>query len=275
MRSHLIPRIMNGLHTITLMALIGLLSWGLAQAILGTRITIIMITIATLAVVLRVHRGRSFFKRHLRGQKISRKDYAPLHDMVADLSRRAHLRRAPDLWYTPGKVPNAHAVGTRRHGAIAFSEGLISSLTLDEFTGVIAHEIAHISHGDLWIMHMASAMGRAFSRILRFGTALLVLATPLILAGYIPIPWVILAVIFGYQATITALVRSLSRVREFEADRAAAQITGNPDALISALTRLHQMSPDRIVDKIWPVSLFTSHPLLTDRIARLERLRMP
>lgn len=272
MRSHLVPCAMNWLHTITLMALIGLLSWGVAHALFGPRITAVLILIAVIGIMLRVRGGRAALRRRMGGRRLAADELEAFHEMVAGLARRAGLRRPPELWYTPSGVPNAHAVGTRRRSAIAISDGLIHALEPREIAGVIAHEIAHIAHGDLWIMQTAEAMSRALSWILRLAKFFLLLAFPFVLSGAVPFSWKVPAIVFGYQFLMMALVSAVSRVREFEADRGAAAIVEDPAAVLATLERMGRIAPARLRDRLWPFSLFNSHPTPAERIARLRRV---
>lgn len=273
MRSHFISRAMNWLTTVALLALIGVLSWGVAHEILGLRVTGVIIVISVLAMIYRVLGARGLVRRQMGGRRIEANELEELHDLVARLSRAAGLRRKPELWYTPDSRPNAHAFGTRSRSGIAVSDGLLRLMEPREIAGVVAHEVAHIAHGDLWIMQGALAMSRALHRMMRLGKILLVLVVPFVLLGVAPVPWEFILAIFGYQAVMTALVRTVSRIREFEADRGGAAITGDPGALLSALKRMTEISPPRLRDRLWPFTLFNSHPSLADRETRLLRMK--
>lgn len=273
MRTHLAPRVMNWLHTAALLAMMGVLSWGVAYFILGPRVTTVVVAISLASMVFRVWGARSVLRREMGARKLASNEIEHIQDLVAKLSRSAGLRRTPELWYSLDASPNAYALGTRRRSFIAISDGLLYALEPREIAGVIAHEVAHIAHGDLWILHGAQAMARALSGMMRLGTVLCLLMIPFVLADMISFAWEIPAAIFGYQAMMTGFVRAVSRVREFEADRGAAAITGDPEALISGLERMNEISPPRLRDRLWPFSLFNSHPSTVDRVTCLLRIK--
>ncbi|WP_372675332.1 M48 family metalloprotease [Aquicoccus sp.] len=74
---------------------------------------------------------------------------------------------------------------------------------------------------------------------------------------------------------MSGLVSTVLRVREFEADRAAAVMMGTPEDLVSALERLARIAPDKAISRIWPFSIFSSHPAFADRITNLRRMKIP
>ena len=261
------------LHTVALLLLMGALSWGIAYAILGPRITLVMIAVSLVAIVFRVGGGRSVFRAGMGGRRITPNECRPVHRMADRLAEAAGLIRKPELWYIPDARPGAFATGAGRGRAIAVSDGLLRLFEPREIAAVIAHEMAHVAHGDTWIMQAAEAMGNALWWMLRLGLFLLVLALPFFLMTPTGAPWDLLVAIPGYQILMTGLVSAVSRVREFEADRGAAAITGDPEALVSALDRLGRTAPSRWRDRVWPFSLWSSHPSLDDRMARLRRMK--
>lgn len=275
MRSHFIPCAASWLLTAAFLAVMGILSWGVAHLILGRWITLILLALSLLSMAIHVFGAQRTLRRQLGARKLASGELVDIQDVIARLARAAGLRRAPELWYTPSADPNAHASGTRRRGFIAVSDGLLRTLSSRELVGVIGHEIAHIAHNDLWIMQGAEAMRRALSGVLRLAVTLFIPLLPVVFVVGVMPPWSLVCAALGYQIVMTALVQAISRTREFEADRVAALITRDPEALIASLENMTRASPPRWRNRIWPLTLFNSHPLIEERVGRLRRISIP
>ena len=85
--------------------------------------------------------------------------------LMEDIARRADLPAVPALYYVPSPLINAFAVGNRRQAAIALTHGLLEQLPPRELAGVLAHETAHIVHGDLRVMGLADYVSRFDQRV--------------------------------------------------------------------------------------------------------------
>ena len=192
-----------------------------------------------------------------------------LRRILSDLAARAGLSVVPALHVVRQSAINAFAVGSRDHAAIALSDGALRQLSSDQLAAVLAHEVAHVAHGDTGLMRFSSIVAQATS-VAAFlgliGSFLLALT-----AGQPPAP-VWLTLLFALSPmTIVLLQLALSRNREFAADLAAAGLTGRPFDLMSALETIdrqqRQRSPfaPRIVpeDGFW--RLLRSHPTLAER----------
>ncbi|MFN3883335.1 MAG: zinc metalloprotease HtpX [Rhodocyclaceae bacterium] len=197
-----------------------------------------------------------------------------IHRLVADLSARAGLARMPRLHRIPSPLANAFAVGSRMDAHIAVTDGLLRTLGLRELAGVLAHEIAHIAHGDLRVMGLADYVSRLTALFATTAQILLLLSLPAWLAGMAQVSWPgLLLLLFSPHLALLAQL-GLSRVREFEADRAAAQLTGDPQGLAAALHRIEQASRSW---RAWLLpgwgnpepSWLRTHPATEERIARL------
>ena len=202
----------------------------------------------------------------------------PLYMLVHELSHRAGLEKQPAVFWIPSATPNAFAVGSSSHSAIAVSEGLLRMLDPQELAGVLGHEISHIRNNDLRLLMLADLFTR-FSYFLSLaGLALLLFALPWILTGYLDVSGAAVLLLIVIP-TISALLQlGLSRVREFDADLDAAKITGNPSALARALIKIDQqhLSPwQRILIpgyREYQPSILRSHPTTRERVARLQSL---
>ena len=164
--------------------------------------------------------------------------------------RRAHRRRAcaprrlpavPRLHVIPSKLMNAFAVGRRDQSAIAITDALARTLTPRELAGVLAHEISHIAHEDVKVMALADMVSRFTSVMSTVGLISLFLNLGSYASGAE-------AACRGSRSSCclprrrsaACIQMALSRTREFDADLGAAMLTGDPDGLASALTKLER-----------------------------------
>jgi heat shock protein HtpX len=207
-------------------------------------------------------------------------DQAPrLHTVVERLSRRADLKRPPEMYYIPSQLTNAFTMGTRSQAAMAVTDGLLRSLTLRELAGVLAHEMSHIRNNDMWVMSLADIISRITSGFSLFGQLLLLLNLPLLLMGGEPIPWLVVIILI-FAPTVTALLQlALSRSREYEADKAAVDLTHDPEGLAAALTKLEKNQVSLLNRLFRPgrkerqPSVLRTHPHTEERVRRLLEMR--
>jgi heat shock protein HtpX len=220
-------------------------------------------------LVLRLYRARELTPREL----------PEVFAVLDRLAARAGLRERPKLYYIPSRMLNAFAVGARDDAVIALTDGMLRSLTLRELAGVLGHEISHVRNNDLWLMGLADLVGRLTRLMSMMGLVLLVLVIPLWLGGATALPWpVIPLLVFAPQLT-TLLQLALSRAREYEADRDAAGLTGDPGGLASALLKLERFQRGVWEQILMPgyrmpePSLLRTHPPTEQRVARLRELQ--
>lgn len=216
----------------------------------------------------------------LYGASPVRPDQAPaLWKALTRLSERAELPAVPQLYYVPSQMLNAFAVGTRKHAAIAVTDGLVRQLDMRELVGVVAHEISHVRNNDLWVMGLADMFSRTTSILSLIGQFLLFLNLPLILLSQVTVNWFAIFLLI-FAPNLSALAQlALARTREFDADLNAARLTGDPDGLASALVKIERAQggwlerifmPNRRV----PVpSLLRTHPETEERVRRLMELK--
>lgn len=183
------------------------------------------------------------------------------------------------MYYVPSQMLNAFAVGTRKHAAIAVTDGLVRQLDMRELVGVVAHEISHVRNNDLWVMGLADMFSRTTSILSLIGQFLLFLNLPLILLSQVTVNWFAIFLLI-FAPNLSALAQlALARTREFDADLNAARLTGDPDGLASALVKIERaqggwmeriLMPNRRV----PVpSLLRTHPETEERVRRLMELK--
>jgi heat shock protein HtpX len=213
-------------------------------------------------------------------------DAPALHEMVHELSARAGIP-APRLYLVPSPHANAFATGRNpERGVVAVTQGILQTLDLRELRGVIAHEIAHIKNRDVLIASVAATVAAAISYI---GSMLQWTA---IFGGGQQQDrgsqggGLLAAIVAPIGATLVQL--AISRSREYLADETAARLTGEPEALASALSRL-SASAERLPGDVEPATaslfivnpfagaegiatLFSTHPPMQERIRRLREL---
>jgi heat shock protein HtpX len=228
------------------------------------------------------------------GARIVQPDEAPdLHAMVERLCALADLPK-PRVAIVDTPVPNAFATGrSPKHAVVAVTQGLLSRLDKDEIEGVLAHELTHVGNRDVLVMTVASFFAMLAALLTRFGLY------AGMFGGYgrrddnnnqVPVWLIVLAVSIVTYAISFVLIRTISRYREYAADRGSALITGAPEHLMSALQKISsQMTliPNRDLREVEGMNaffiiptrvrqagaeLFMDHPPLEKRLARLAAI---
>src|SRR5216117_1116022 len=230
------------------------------------------------------------------GAKIVSPEEAPdLHAMVERLCAMSDLPK-PRIAVIPTDVPNAFATGrSPKHAAVAVTNGLWKRLDPREVEAVLAHELSHIANRDVLIMTVASFFAMLAAILTRFG-----LYAGMFGGGYgggrrdnnnqVPVWLIVFAVSVVTYVISYVLIRTISRYREYAADRGSALITGAPENLMSALQKIASgitQIPDRdlrevagmnaffIVPTNWRQQvgeLFMDHPPLEKRLAALAEI---
>jgi heat shock protein HtpX len=222
------------------------------------------------------------------GAKVVSEEEAPqLHAMVERLCAMADLPK-PKVAVIETDVPNAFATGRNpKHSAVAVTTGLWSRLEPREVEGVLAHELSHIANRDVLIMTLASFFAMLAGLLTRW--AFLFGGGDRDRNG--PPVWLIVFLVSIVTYFLSyILIRTISRYREYAADRGAALITGAPENLMSALQKIasgiasipqrdlrevQSMNAFFIIPTNWRSSfgeLFMTHPPLEKRLAALSRI---
>lgn len=201
--------------------------------------------------------------------------------MVAKLARNAGLPM-PRVYLVENPNPNAFATGRNpQNAAVAATTGLLSMLSREEVAAVMAHELGHVRNRDTLIMTMVATIAGAISMIANFG---------LFFGNHRDGGGMIAAVLAVIVAPFAAMIvqMAISRTREFGADRAGAEICGDPGALAAALAKISEAAqriPNPAVQRnpaaaqlyIVPTSvsqLFSTHPATEKRIAALQAMKV-
>ena len=221
-------------------------------------------------------------------QELAPGDAPELFQTVQDLTGRAGLPM-PKLYMIEGEQPNAFATGRNpEHAAVAVTKGIVSMLSRDELRGVLAHELSHVKHRDILLGTIAATMAGAISMLanmaqwgMMFGGG----RGSSDREGGSPIAGLVMMIVAPFAAMLIQL--AISRSREFMADESGAQMAGNPLSLASALRKLETRAQQIPMNAspstahmfiVNPLSgggitkLFSTHPPMEERIARLEAM---
>jgi len=219
--------------------------------------------------------------RAYKARIVTREQAPELYELVDRLRQRAGLPM-PTVAIAPHPQPNAFATGRSPENAVVcVTEGLMQLVNRDELAGVIAHELGHIKNRDMLLQTVSATMAGAITNLARFG----MMAPGERGRGSPFAPLAALAAPFAAMIIQFAI----SRTREFKADAAGAEISGQPLALASALGKL-QTAAQRIPMAVSPAmaplaqvnplaayrggiaSLFSTHPPTEERVRRLEAI---
>lgn len=266
-------RLQTGLLVLTLVgiaAAAGRLPFGeggLWLALFAVAGALLLEPVAASALSLRLYRVRALHPQEA-------------HEMWAllrELPARAGLPATPVPHYVPSAVVNAFATGSKQEASIALTDGLLRSLSPRELAGVLAHEIAHITNEDLRVMGLADSVSRFTSLLALMGQVAILLNLPALLVGAAEVYWPGLLLLAASPQLALLAQLGLSRVREFDADRLAAELTGDPQGLASALAKIERVSRSWRA-WLWPgwgnpePSWLRTHPATQERISRLLTL---
>ncbi|GAB4283929.1 MAG: zinc metalloprotease HtpX [Candidatus Rifleibacteriota bacterium] len=221
-------------------------------------------------------------------RELSPMEAPELHSIVEELSQAAGIPK-PRVYLIPSSSPNAFATGRGPgHAAVAVTRGILQTLSLRELRGVLAHEIAHIANYDVLLSTVVATLAGSLSMLSRmvfwFGAGLGNYDDRE--SGSNPL----LALIIMIVAPIAALLvqMAISRNREFLADETGARLSGDPEALASALARIHSGVTAYPMHDVEPATshmfimqpfegdsileLFSTHPPVRERINRLHEM---
>ena len=205
------------------------------------------------------------------------------YGMVQELAQKAGLPM-PKVYLIDEEAPNAFATGRNpQHAAVAATTGILRTLSARELRGVMAHELAHVKHRDILISTISATMAGAISMLANFA---------MLFGGRSddgrpanPIAGILVAILAPIAGSLIQM--AISRAREFEADRGGAEISGDPQALASALQKIQAVARGVPLDTaerhpetaqmmiVNPLhggglrTLFSTHPATEERVERL------
>ena len=229
--------------------------------------------------------------RLYRAQEVQETEAPDLFRIVRGLAQRAGIPM-PKVYIVPNEAPNAFATGrSPQHAAVAVTDGILRLLSPEELEGVLAHELAHIQHRDTLISTIAATLAGVIMMLAS-------MARWAALFGGIggrddedrgggALGFIFMAILAPIAATLIQL--AISRSREYLADDGSARLTRNPGRLANALEKL-EYAAERIPMDANPatshlfivnplrgrslLSLFSTHPPIEERIARLRAMRI-
>jgi len=224
-----------------------------------------------------------------RAREVGEAEAPVLHRIVRRLSQKAGMPM-PRVYIIPDMSPNAFATGRNpKHAAVAATEGIMQLLSEEELSGVMAHELTHVSNRDILIGTIAATVAGAISYLAQMAQWAMIFGGGRRddNDGGSPVAAIVMMIVAPIAAMLIQM--AISRSREYAADEGGARLQGDPHALANALRKLHkgtQMIPMHATPAtshmmiVNPFSgggiakLFSTHPPVEERIARLEAMRL-
>jgi len=218
--------------------------------------------------------------------RIVEENEAPrLHMIVEKLAAEMGIPK-PKVAIVQNDMPNAFATGrSPKHAVVAVTTGILNRLNDHEMEGVLAHELSHVKHRDIFVITFASFIVSVLSYIVFFAFTMFIGGRDRNNFGATMAAWVV-SMIFSNTIGLI-IINTVSRYREYGADKGSAYTTHNPDYLISALQKISNkdykssdamglesakalcISPTRSA----LFELFSTHPPIEKRIAQLEKIK--
>jgi heat shock protein HtpX len=283
-----VNRYTNGIKTVALLAaLSGLLM--LAGAWIGGVQGLVIAFVIALAT-----NGYAYFNsdklalRSMHAYPVTSAQQPLLYKVVQELSS-ASGQPMPRLYVSPTEAPNAFATGrSPTHAAVCCTEGILALLDERELRGVLGHELSHVYNRDILISSVAAALASGIMLLAQFSYFLRFFGGGNSNERENPLGAILLVVLGPIAASLVQL--AISRSREYQADQSGATLTRDPLALASALAKLESgtarrpLAPTPAVQTTSAMmianpfnakgmsQLFSTHPPIPERIARLQEL---
>ena len=278
----------NGVKTAVLFGAFGGLVLFASWLVFGQNLSGLVIG---LVIALAIN-GFSYWKsdsialRAMRARPVTEAEQPAMHRIVRELSVAAG-QPMPRLYVSPTRAPNAFATGRNpQNSAVCCTQGILEILDERELRGVLGHELMHVYNRDILTSSLAAAMASVIP-VLGYA-ALLFGGGNRENGGGNPLAGMLLLFLGPLAAGLIQM--GISRTREYDADEDGARLTGDPLALASALRKLERgtaaapLAPERDVVSSSHMmianpfrardvkSLFSTHPPMDQRVARLERM---
>lgn len=220
-------------------------------------------------------------------KEVSEAEAPGLHSTVRRLVQKAGMPM-PKVYMMEQDQPNAFATGRNpNHAAVAVTTGIMNILSAEELEGVIAHELAHIKHRDILVSTVAATIAGAISYLAQMAQWAAIFGRHDDEEGGNPMASLVMMIVAPIAAMVVQM--AISRTREYKADAGGARLVGNPRHLANALRKLHMASKQIPMHAnpatshmfiVNPFSggglfkLFSTHPPIEERIARLESMSL-
>ncbi len=279
---------MNGLKTLMLLTALTVLFVAIGYLVGGQSGMIIAFGFAVVMNFVSYWFSHKIVLSMYRAKEVVETDAPRLHSMVQRLATQAGLPM-PRVYLIPNNSPNAFATGRNpANGVVAFTQGILDLLSEDELEGVTAHELAHIKNRDILTQTIAATIAGAIGMLASMAQWGAIFGgmgnrNDREGGGGNMIGLLVMAIVAPIAAMFVQM--AISRAREYAADATGAQISGKPLSLASALRKLHSgaarlpMNANPATAHMFIVnplsgrsmmSLFSTHPPVEERIARLE-----
>ena len=276
----------NGVKTAMLFGLLGgvvlLASWLLFGGSQGGLLVGLVIALVVNGIA--YWTSGSVAVRAMRARPVTEAEQPAMHRIVRELSERAG-QPMPQLYVSPTSAPNAFATGRNpKNAKVCATQGILDILDERELRGVLGHELMHVYNRDILTSSIAAAMASVITYLayiaMFFGGG----------DRERPNPLAAMLILFLGPVAAGLVQMAISRTREYDADEDGAQLTGDPLALASALSKLERgvqarpLAPEQQLQNSSHLfianpfragdvkSLFATHPPMAERIARLEAM---
>ncbi len=274
---------MNMMKTAMLIAAMTALFMGIGYMIGGSGGMMIALVIALAMNAFSYWNSDKMVLRMYNAVEVDRANAPEYYGIVESLAERANLPM-PKVYLIKNDQPNAFATGRNpENAAVAATTGLLERMSREEVAGVMAHELAHIQHRDTLTMTITATLAGAISMLGNFAFFFGGSRDNNNPFGFIGV----LAAMIVAPLAAMIVQMAISRTREFGADRAGAEICGDPDALASALRKISHAArsiPNKVAERnpaaaqlyIVPTQvgeLFSTHPATSRRIAALKQMK--
>lgn len=279
---------MNYLKTAVLLAVLTALLVFLGDLVGGRQGAVIALVFAGVMNFVTYWYSDKIVLKMYKARKVEEGDEPGLYGMVRDLAMKASIPM-PGVYMIDNETPNAFATGRNpKHAAVAVTTGIMKLLDAEELTGVLGHELAHVSNRDILISTIAATIAGAISYLshMAYFAALFGGGRHDNRQGANPLALIIMTIVAPLAAMLIQM--AVSRSREYGADLSGAKVAGNPIYLANALRKLayynkrlpmenvsnataHLFIVNPLRD-IGVAKLFSTHPPIEDRIKRLEAM---
>jgi len=282
---------MNNLKTVFLFGLLTAVLVGVGWAIGGYGGMIAFLVIAGVMNFAGFWFSDKLALRMSGAHEVTMQQEPRLHSLIEEVAARAGMPK-PKVYLIENDTPNAFATGrSPKHAAVAVTTGIMRLLDERELRGVVGHELSHVRNRDILINTMVATLAGAITMIAWMLQWTLIFGGGRRDSRNNPLGMIaLLATIILAPLAATLIRLAISRSREYEADASGARMVHDPEALASALEKLHmgvQMRPMAesavtqatahmyIVNPLKGeglATLFSTHPPIAERVARLHRM---
>lgn len=278
---------MNTLKTMVLMVTLTLMLVGFGAIIGGKQGMTFALLISFAMNFIAYWFSAKIVLKMYKAKEISESQSPDLYSIVRRLSQKAQLPM-PKVYIMEEDQPNAFATGRNpEHGVVAVTTGIMRMLSKEELEGVIAHELSHIKNRDILVSTVAAAIAGAISYLAQMAQWTMIFGgRSNDDEGGSPVASIVMMIVGPIAAMLVQM--AISRSREYGADKNGAEICNNPSSLANALLKLDSASKQIPMNAIPATShifivnpltgggilrLFSTHPPIEARVARLEAMR--